>query len=362
MDGNDSIQVISEKKLVCYSPLYMIFSDGNRLYIKKTGCEEYRLIECLPLSGKYGFLSNARLMQRFLRIEPRCGVFIDDHRALISMNGSVLRISGLDFSVIKEHSFRSGMNNPLTFCSIKDIRGFENGIYYGEYFDNRNREQVSIYHRNDEGVWRKVYAFKMGQVHHIHRIFAHEQRQSLFVLTGDTDEESAIWECRDNFDSVKKIAGGRQIYRSCVAFPIDNGIIYATDTPLEQNSIYKLRIDKEGITCRRLLDINGPCIYGTQDAKGTMFFSTSVEPDSRLRPYIRYVLSCNPGPGVNDKYSHIYGGNASEGIREIYREKKDRFPMALFGFGTFLFPDGCDREVYVTGQGLENIDGRTLSL
>lgn len=354
------VNIISNKKLICCSNLFMLFSFGNRIYIKRNGEHTYKLIGKIPVSRKYKFLTNIRLMQRMLRLEPRCGIFIDDYVALVSMHGSIFRISALDFSIVREHDFRNGMNNPLIICKVENLDGFESGIYYGEYFGNRDKKEVGIYHRNKKGKWKKVYAFKPGLITHIHRIFVHQYRQSIFVLTGDADEESAIWECKNYFKTVEKIVGGKQSYRSCVAFPTHNGIVYATDTPLEQNTIYQLIIHKEKVIRHKLLDINGPCIYGTCDNEGNMFFSTSVEPDSRIKPYIRYMFSYRLGPALKNRYSYVYGGNISEGIYSICKEKKDLFPMLLLGFGTFLFPECNGKKIYLVGQGLKKIDGKTL--
>jgi len=66
------------------------------------------------------------------------------------------------------------------------------------------------------------------------------------------------------------------------------------------------------------------------------------------------------GKGVKDRYSHIYLGSPQNGFKEIMRAKKDIFPMTLFGFGNFQFPNGLSDEIIMTGHGLEKYDGKTF--
>ena len=61
-----------------------------------------------------------------------------------------------------------------------------------------------------------------------------------------------------NFNILK---GGRQVYRSCVAFPYRKGILYATDTPLEANSINYLYYSHNQWHKRKVFDIDGPCLH-----------------------------------------------------------------------------------------------------
>lgn len=357
----DRLVKISDYKMICENDDILIFSNGNRLY-KKIGKNEMMYIGSITLTKKYNFLQRFRLCQRMFRIDPKCGIFIDKNTALISMRGAVYKVSLLHMSIEKEFDYRKSMNNPISFCQLEELDGFDDGIYYGEYFGNPEREKVCIYRRSKDGKWDIAYAFPPGTIQHIHRILVHPIRKSVIVLTGDKDEESAIWEFRDNFRKVTKLIGGKQFYRSCVAFPYSNGIIYATDTPLEKNSIYFLDLSKITPVCNKICDISGPSIFGTVGKDGTMYFSTSVEPDSSIKPYFRYMISYKLGPGVRDRYSRIYAGNLNTGFRKIAMEKKDKFPMLLFGFGTFLFPNSKSGKIYISGQSLEKSDAKTYLL
>lgn len=352
----------SKYRLICLSRKNMLFCSGCRLYVKKASCEKLLHIGEINVGRKYKIIKDIRMAQRLFRIEPRCGVFIDEDTAIISFHGDIYRISCKFKYIIKEHSFRKGMNHPLSFTIIENVNGFDNGVYYGEYFGNKNREPVHIYHRGIDGSWKIAYSFPQGSIQHIHGIFSHTQRNSIFVLTGDKDDESAIWECSNNFNQVIRVVGGTQKFRACVAFPYRQGIIYATDTPIRKNYLVYLNIVGDTIQLRKVCDISGPCIYGQKDKFGNMYFATSVEPDANIKPYIRYMVTKKLGDGVKDRYSRIYKVDPNLTVKIVYKEKKDRLPMLLFGFGTFLSPNGGGAKVYFTGQSIKNCDAHTISL
>lgn len=350
--------VISDDKLICANSKYKIFSRGEYVYVKEG--KEKVFDGKFELPQRYKLLVKFKIFQRLFRLEARCGVFADEETVIIAYHGAIYRINLKDKLMFVEHRFRMAMNNPLSFCSVGEGCGIEKGILYGEYFGNHNRDSVNIFYRNESGDWTKIYAFKPGEILHVHSIMAHSYRKSIIILTGDEDNESGIWETTDGFATVKKIVGGKQIYRACVSVPYKNGIVYVTDTPLEENGVYYINLNNYPFEAQKLCTVAGPAIYGKLCKDGRMVFSTSVEPDSRISPYFRYAVSMKAGPGVKDMYSHIYQGSPEEGFKEVLAIKKDKLPMLLFGFGTFQFPE-CE-DFIVTIQSLMHSKGRTLKL
>lgn len=346
-------------KYLCKNGKYTLYSNGNKIYVYDKSEGSFRVIGELPLDSKLKPFKSIRMVQRLLRLEPRCAIPADNDTMILSHRGHVYRVVPEKGQIIPEHGFRSDMNNLLSFCKIRQIDGFEDGILYGEYFGNNNREEVSIYHRNKVGEWHKVYSFKAGQIQHIHGLVPHKNWKSVLILTGDKDEESAIWEAKDNFKSVKRLVGGSQRYRSCVAFPCDDGLIFVTDTPLEENALYHLSKKNGEIMIKKIIDISGPSIYGCFGSDGRMVFSTTVEPDSSLKR-LRYFFTRKLGAGVEDRYSHVYSGSLEEGFNEIMKGKKDWLPMSLFGFGTFQIPSVSDKGIILTGQSIKRYDGKTI--
>ena len=354
-------QIVSNNKLICYSNKYFIFSKGPKIFISSDiNCREYKIVN-FPVSTSKRILGSARLFARALRLEPRCGIFVDDTTALVTYHGAIFRVDCESGEINIEHNFRPEMNNPLSLVKIQDISGFEDGIYYGEYFLNHESTAVNIYKRDDNASWRIVYTFPAGSIYHIHGIVPCKEKDCVYILTGDKDAESGIYEARNGFKDVKVIVSGKQAYRACVALPTDNGLLYTTDTPLEDNYLYHLDFDTKDI--KAVCKIDGPCIYGKVISDNEIVFSTSVEPDSRL-PRWKYELSKKVGPGIKDNYSHVYiASYDSENINveEIFKAKKDCLPMGIGQFGVIMFPSG-EGELYITGQALHKYDNKTVVL
>lgn len=363
------IEIISKYKILCYSEKYYIFCKGNIIYVFYNNLKlKFKI--ALPFGWKYIFFSKIRLFRRLLRLEPRCGTFVNETDVIVSCHGGIFKIDLVKEKVVLEHNFRHGMNNPLSFCGMFQYNQCEELVLYGEYFSNHNKEEVSIYQRNSEGEWNVVYTFLPGKINHIHGIFPGKDNRDYIVVTGDSNQESAIWWFSKDFKNSRIIAGGDQCYRSCAAFPYESGIIYATDTPLEDNYIYYIEFDKDSDISeskymeprvhKKLYKISGPCIYGTKLNNDNYIFATSVEPDSRIKGK-RYMITYKLGKGVADRWSRIIMGNPKEGFKEVFKAKKDLFPMLLFQFGTFTFPSG-DGELIATCQSLKRLDGKTIRI
>ena len=54
--------------------------------------EKEILLGVLPVSATKKFLSNVRLFARALRLEPRCGIFVNEDVAIVSYHGAIYRV------------------------------------------------------------------------------------------------------------------------------------------------------------------------------------------------------------------------------------------------------------------------------
>lgn len=141
---------------------------------------------------------------------------------------------------------------------------------------------------------------------------------------------------------------GKQCYRACVVYPTKDCLIYATDTPLEQNCVYKMEEKSEGNEVTQLFSMPGPCIFGTE-RDGVMYFATSVEGDPTQNRW-KYMLSYKLGKGVRDRYTHLVKCALDGSCLEFAKIKKDWLPMLLFQFGNIKFPNTDDEKIYVCPQ------------
>ena len=352
---DDGFQIISNYKLLCCVGAKFVFYHSGKVYIGDSLNPPYKLLLKLP-GWKTRVLISIRLIERMLRLEPRLAFPINDTEFLLSYQGSILRIN-LEGQFFEEHRYVKPMNNPLSFCT-------ENGRFlYGEYFGNLNHQEVRVFERDRKGSWNVVLTFAKGEIQHIHQIKYDWFRNCYWILTGDADNESAIWKASPNFDSAVAIFRGKQKYRSCFIMPTEKGLYYATDTPLEENWIYFA--EQQGsifLEPRRCYKMAGPCIYGKCLGNQGYVMATSVEPDPTL-PTVIYYFTNKLGAGIRDRKTTIVYGNPCIGFSEVANIEKDFLGMWLFQFGNMLFPTvSSDKGILCTGQSLKRIDGKTIML
>lgn len=271
---------------------------------------------------------------RLLRLGVRTAEAIDDNRILLSIGYSIYEYNFSTKTLSDGYDIGVGIR-PLIFTTVKRIEGFEDCVCFGGYQANREKEPVHIYRRAATDKWEIVYTFKKGDINHVHNIVADSYRNCLWVFTGDFDEASAIWKITDNFQKVERVLCNSQQYRGCVVFPVEDGLIYATDAPFAPNYVYFM---KEDLTIETICEIDGSCIYGCQYSD-KIAFSSSVEPDGRQNSILNLLINRKRGAGIKDMYSHLYVGNIENGFKEVYKEKKDIWPY-LFQFGVIRFPYG----------------------
>ena len=219
--------------------------------------------------------------------------------------------------------------------AVMGIDGFEDGIYFGGYIHNFEKEPVSIYHRKGRDEWETVYTFSKDAINHVHNIIADPYRHCFWIYTGDFSDSAAIWNVSDGFRKVERIVSGDQKWRGYVAFSLPEGLLYATDAPFAKNHIYLL---KDDLTSEIVGELSGSCIYGCR-WNDDYVFSTVVEPDGRNETFVRLLFGRERGDGIEDNYARIYSGNLKSGFKVVYQEEKDKWPF-IFQFGAFRFPTG----------------------
>lgn len=358
-----SIHVLHKGKILYKDTGIEIYSYKRHLFVVE---DTHKTKIALPGSFIKRVLSQCRLMVRLFRFEPRTVIKIEDTKYLVSFLGGVYLLQKLNGSWIlnKEHQYRSGMNNPLQLVAINGIDTFQDGVVYGEYWGNPDKEAVRILRRDADGNWHVVYAFPENTITHIHSIVPDSIRNCVYILTGDSDQESGIWIAANDFKTVTPIVIGKQKFRSCIAFPAKEGLLYATDTPLEQNYINLLYLDgQQKGEIKELHKIPGSCIYGTSIIKNGLaqyVFSTTVEGDSRKRGY-RALLSRKPGPGIQTNEVKCLLLSEPEKLVELASFKKDMWPF-IFQFGSITFANGMSECIYMSPISVQEFDGETMQL
>lgn len=352
--------VLGRFKPLCFldSDTLLVYRRGRLCYYSISS-QTTSLASRVPASAAI-LASHIRLAERAMRTEPRTAVALDGNTVLVSLGGSIYRLTRGTGELVAEHKYAQGVNNPLALGEVKAVPGFRDSIVYGEYWGNPSRRPVAIWVRDSErAVWETKFEFPARTIKHVHGIIPDAEHARLLVLTGDSDHESGIWAAYEGFSRVEPLAAGSQKYRTCCAFPVDDGLLYATDSPTTDNYIY---FAKDFSTPVPLYALDGPCIYAT--AVGEKYlFATSVEGDSSIGG-LRYLLTTKIGPGVKSRNLSLVMGNVSRGFSRTLELRKDWWPYALFGFGSFCFPTGAQHEdrmvLYVVAA--RGHDGETLML
>ena len=324
-------QDVSGKLVRCarIADLRALAWDGKILYasrgyqVLRASIEDPRRALNWQEVGKFRPSWNRRISVRS-RLTAR--LFRDGFHALavLSSGGIVAGAPGAILSLAPgETEFRSTFRitrgtRPLHIAAVPG-----GSVFWGEYFDNRSREEVHIYASTDGGrSWSVAYTFPKGAIRHIHNIVHDPWQQCLWVLTGDYGDECRILRASCDLSTVDLVLRGNQQARAVAAVPTEDGLYFASDTPLEQNFIYVL--DRRG-NLSRLVAISGSSIYGCR-VGNLLFFSTMAEPSEVNR----------------ERTVRVYGADtrAPEEWHSPLSWRKDSWPMRFFQYGNAFLPDG----------------------
>ncbi len=205
---------------------------------------------------------------------------------------------------------------PLHIASTADGH-----LFWGEYFDNRDRAEVHVYGSTDRGAsWTIAHTFFKGSIRHVHNIVYDSWDDCLWMLTGDDGTECGILRASSDFRNVEVVLCGNQQARAAALLPMPDGLYFSSDTPWEANHVYHL--DRRG-NLRQLTGLSSSSIYGCRVAE-VLFFSAMVEPST-----------ANP-----NRHVRVYGSADGLEWRSLLEWGKDFWPMRLFQYGNAIFPDG----------------------
>jgi hypothetical protein len=204
----------------------------------------------------------------------------------------------------------------------------EGRIFWGEYFDNAQRDSVHIYVSEDRGAtWDIAHTFAKGEIRHVHNIVYDEWENCLWILTGDNGAECRILRASCDLKQIDVVMSGDQQARAVAMVPTRDALYFSSDTPLETNHVY--RVDRAG-KVTQLAPLSSSSIYGCR-VGDAVFFSTMVEPSEINR----------------ERNTLVYGSRNGALWQRLLEWKKDRWPMGLFQYGNVILPDGKNASPYL---------------
>jgi len=301
-------------------PKIVLFSKRNRIYRSKDPFGKREFVGEVSAPAWQKFVSRIRMGQRFLRFMAYNVIPLSDASIFVSFNKSI--------GIISKEGYRDigGIKRPHRILRNACAVSSEGDLYWGEYIDNQDRGQISIYRytpgRNNA---EEVYTFEKGEVRHIHGIYADPYTGSLWCTSGDLPHECRIIKSDDGFKTIKNVGGGDETWRAVSILFSPNFIYFANDAEFRQNHIYRLnRTTGE----RTLLgDIQGP-----------VYYSTSLDDD------LLFAVTAELCPSQQEKAAVLYGLEQNSNIESIVSYRKDliakSFLVKLFLPGTLSFPSG----------------------
>lgn len=259
--------------------------------------------------------SGSRLAFRLLRGGFHALAVLPSGHLVAAVAGAIITAAPQARTFRISHRITRG-TRPLHFAVTH-----EGHVFWGEYFDNPQRDEVQIYGSVDCGAsWQVAYTFPKKSIRHVHNIVFDEWEKCLWVLTGDDGEECRILKASCDFSRLQPVLSGDQQARAVAMVPAEDGLYFSSDTPMELNHIYRLTRHGE---LERLAPLSSSSIYGCRAGRG-IFFSTMIEPSEVNR----------------DRNVRLYGSMDGGDWQSLAAWEKDGWPMGLFQFGNAAFPDG----------------------
>lgn len=343
---------IKGRFLYFISPDEGLFFKNFSLY--RTNLKDYssEFIVSLRVNNWKRLLSHFRLLNRLLRLEPKCAGKLSDGRYVICMMAKLWLVDLNKKNFIIIANMRSGFTT-LNFCECND------SLFFGDYGINRGHKVINIFKIDQNLNLSVVYSFPARKIRHIHNIVNDKDNNWLWILTGDNEPQAGIYKSDYEFKSIRPFVKGEQRFRAVVAFPYRNGIVYATDSVEEENFIYWL---EENGRMTELASINGSCIYGTE-TRDYFIFSTTVE--SKEGTGILNMLSYKLGCGIKSRDVHVLVVRKKDlSVRIIAKYRKDWLPMKLFQYGRMIFPGGqqISNELWTYNLACKGLDGKSFKI
>ena len=259
--------------------------------------------------------SRSRLTFRFVRDGFHALTILNDGAMVAAVPGAIVSRTPSSDEFHPTHKILRG-TRPLHIAAVPG-----GNIYWGEYFDNRDRCEVHIYASSDRGeTWQVAHTFPARAIRHVHNVIYDRYADCLWILTGDEGRECKILRADCNLNSIEVVLEGNQQARAVAAIPTEDALYLSTDTPYEQNHV--LRLDRAG-QVETVADLPSCSIFGCQTANA-LFFSTMAEPSA-----------VNTASEI-----HLFGAVDGAKWQVLRRWQKDGLPMHYFQYGNAILPDG----------------------
>lgn len=292
----------------------LLASRGRQIYRSENDGKNWDLLCRVPCGVRWQMKAVTRVGRRLFRAKVGHVLPVGEHRYLTFGFGQINVYDATEGRFLEKPVDLVG-SRPLAVCQLSPSE-----ILYGQYCSNRDRSPVSIWATNDGGrSWHEVYRFK--HVRHIHGVYHDPYTDSVWVTTGDDDQESAIWVTTDRFETLRKVVFGSQQTRAVDLLFSPSHVYFGSDTPREANWLY--RWDRQSERTERLQRVESSVFFGGRIGDW-LLFSTAAEPSNVNR---RDAVS-------------VWGSQDGINWTSLLTLRKDAWPCRYFEYGQIRFPYG----------------------
>jgi len=312
-------------------------SKGRRVYLRKKTDKGWNHYKSFPFIWEDLFSFN-RLASRALRLD-KCIVFPT----------KIGKIMGIRKGKVYDLTDR----NPIKLFDIKGraplYRGIvenENGIFFGEYLSNRDRNEIRIWNTSsDLKKSEVVYTFKKNTIRHIHGLYKDPfEMNRIWLTTGDLNGECYICYTDDNFKTLNKIGNGTQLFRAVGLLFTKEKVCWFTDTNLDQN--YFVKMSKKDFKVEKEFPVDNSTLYSCMTTDGYYVASTIVE----------------EGEYIKSNKATIRMSKDCLNWKKVKSYEKDRYSKKYFGFGSVIFSKGSfsSENIWFSVAALKGFHGSAL--
>jgi hypothetical protein len=327
------------KEIVHYAGNNVLITSKYRtVSFQKNG--ETRLVKLPEPSLIKNFLGLFRLSRRALRLD-KCNVFLHDDNLIIIRAGIVYHYdSARDIlqPTLKLRNCRNILHQSINATP-------EGLIYFGEYGSNKNRESVPVYRSDDGGrSWVEIYTFSPGDIKHIHGCYYDKYTDTVWVCTGDFQDENWLLQADRDFKEVKRYGDGQQRFRTCNLIFTEQEVHWLMDSQLEASYHIKMDRSTQKVTVGQKL--MGPVWYIKSLGEGLHIAATAQE----------------IGDGVLDNKIHLYASEDLHTWKTVKTFDHDGLPKGYFKFGVIGFADGPQTRdnFYMFFEATKGLDGKSV--
>lgn len=257
---------------------------------------------------------------------------------LATVNGELMRSVDGGRSFSPTHPF-DNFRKPPRGGVVEDPDG---RIFLAEYtLDWTRSRSIRVWRSDDDGIrFEEIFRFQPGEVRHIHFLQIDPVDLSLWMGTGDDDDEAGIYRSTDGGSSFSCVGKGQQNWRAIgVAFGED-AVFWGTDAGRDKKEFENriLRWDREAMKLSEVGKVQGPVHGIVQLPNHGFLLGTGIE----------------DGHNETDGRAHLWYSSDGLDWADIASFNRGVQPRKV-GYGVihFLEKQADVPEIYLTLRGLE---------